>query len=121
MECRPSGTSCGDRLDCGAAPPDWAPAKAGASGLLRLLRDRHRDAGDFEVDRAQVHAAGEEQRLPVVTAEAEVRGGGLSVDDTAEFLARGIEDVEPARTAAKDIAGNVNFHPVRHAWFGALQ
>src|SRR5215471_21806741 len=70
---------------------------------LRLLRDRHRGAGDLEVDRAQVHATCKEQRLPIVAAEAEVRGCGLAVDDAAEFLACGIEGVEPARAAAIDI------------------
>src|ERR1700738_1930324 len=68
-----------------------------------------------------MHAAGEEQRLPIVAAEPEVRGRGLSVDDAAELLARGIEDVEAARTATKDIAGDVDLHAVGHARIGAAQ
>src|ERR1700719_3058582 len=82
---------------------------------LRLLRDRHRSAGDLQVDRAKMHAAGEEQRLPIAAAEPEVRGRGLSVDHAGELLCRGIEDVEAARSATKAIAGDVDLHAVGHA------
>src|SRR5215831_11319004 len=83
----------------------------------RLLRNRHRNAGDPEVDRAQRSAAGEEQGLPVVATEADVCGCRLAMDDPSELLALGVEDVDAARTAAIDIAQRVYFHAVGHARF----
>src|SRR5260370_23546841 len=52
-------------------------------------RDRHRDAGDLHVHRAEVVAAGDVERPPVVAAEREVGGGGGPVHDAGELLARG--------------------------------
>jgi len=52
----------------------------------RLFRHRHRHAGNLDVDRAEVRATGEVERLPVVTAEGEVGGRGLAMDDAAELL-----------------------------------
>src|SRR5262249_8671622 len=84
---------------------------------LRLLRDWHRNAGDFEVDRAQRSAAGEEQGLPVVAAEADVCGRRLAVDNAAKLLALGVEDVDAAGAAAIHIADGVDLHAVRYARF----
>src|SRR5262249_34693880 len=43
------------------------------------------------------------------------------MNDAAEFLAGWIEDVEAARTAAKNVPGRVDLHAVRHARVGAAQ
>jgi hypothetical protein len=65
----------------------------------RLLCDRDRHAGDLEVDGPQGGPAGKEQRLPIVAAEPDIGGGGIAVNDAAELLALGIEDVDAARAA----------------------
>src|SRR5262245_50798470 len=61
-----------------------------------LLRHRHRDAGDLDLEHAEARAGGEVHRLPVVAAEGDVGGVGKAVHDAAELLALRIEDVEAA-------------------------
>src|SRR3954452_23863015 len=78
-------------------------------------RDRHRDAGDLHLHRAEVVAAGDVERPPVVTAEREGGGGGRSVHDTAELLAGRVHDPNAASTAAIDVALDIDLHAVGHA------
>src|SRR6266851_9037447 len=59
-------------------------------------RDRHRDAGDLHLHRAEVVAAGDVERPPVVAAEREVGGGGRPVHDAAELLAGRVHDPDAA-------------------------
>src|SRR5215831_20866588 len=100
----------------------WAKRAVPIATLrLRLLGDRHRNAGNFEVDRTERRAARKKQRLPIVAAEPEIGGCRLTVNDAAELLALGVEDVEPARTAAVDVAGDIDLHAVGHARLGAAQ
>src|SRR5438270_1314704 len=66
-------------------------------------------------------AAGEVEGLPVVPAEGEVRGGGCTVHDTAELLALGVDDPQPAGAAAIDIAFDIDLHAVGHARLIAAQ
>src|SRR5262252_2858071 len=98
------------------------PPARGESEIMRgqgsrLLRDRHRNAGDFQVDRAQHRAAREEQGLPVAATEADVCCRRLAVNDAAELPALGVEDVYAAGAAAIDVTEGVNLHAVRHARF----
>src|SRR5207237_8750441 len=81
--------------------------RACASSLL-LRGHRHRHARNLHVDRAEVAAAGEVKRLPVVAAEGDVGGRGLPVNDAAEFLAGRVENPEAAGAAAIDVAGAVH-------------
>jgi len=89
------------------------------SGLLG--RDRHRDARDFHIHRAEECPAGEVKRLPVVAAESDVGGRGSAMDDAAKLLALGIHDVDATGAAAIDIAGGVDLHPIGHARFCSPQ
>src|SRR5215471_1407395 len=91
----------------------------GGEGLF--LRRRHRDPGNLHVDRAEVVTAGEVQRLPVVAAEGDVRGGGSAVDDAAELLPPRIHDPDPAGAAAIDIALHVDLHAVGNPGLAAAQ
>src|SRR5262245_65766365 len=95
-------------------------ATAGSSGLLPLL-DRHRSAGDLELDREQCAAARKVGRLPVVAAEAEFGGRRVAVHDATELLALRIEDVDAARAAAIDVAGDVDLQAVGPAGLAAAQ
>src|SRR5262245_55275582 len=95
-------------------------ATAGSSGLLPLL-DRHRSAGDLELDREQCAAAREVERLPVVAAEGDVGGRRVAVHDAAELLALRVEDVDAARAAAIDVAGDVDLQAVGRAGLAAAQ
>jgi hypothetical protein len=47
------------------------------------------------IDRVQICSAGEVKRFPVISAEADIGGRRVAVDDAAELFALGIEDVEP--------------------------
>src|SRR5579864_4378870 len=58
----------------------------GAASFLLLLADRHRNSGDLHLDRAEVVAAGEIERLPVVAAKGDVGRRRRAVDDAAELL-----------------------------------
>src|SRR5580704_1879798 len=49
-------------------------------------RRRGRDAGDLDLDRAEMVAAGEIQRPPVVAAEGQVGRRRRAVHDAAELL-----------------------------------
>src|SRR5712671_1816151 len=88
--------------------------------LLPLV-DRHRNSGDLQFDREQRAAAGEEQRLPVVASKADVRCRRMTVHDAAELVALRIEDVDAARAAAIDVAGDVDLHAVGPARLAAAQ
>src|SRR5215472_15610835 len=59
----------------------------GATRNGLFFGDRHRDAGDLDVDRAEMVAAGEIECLPIVAAKGNVGGGGSSVHDAAELFA----------------------------------
>src|SRR5215831_372840 len=85
------------------------------------LLDRHRDPSDLELDREQRAAAGEVERLPVVAAEGDVGGRRMAVHDTTELLALRIEDVDAARAAAIDVAGDVDLQAVGPAGLAAAQ
>src|SRR5262249_8547770 len=77
----------GPRGHCACAPSRWGALarRRNAHPTLRLrsrlLCDRHRNAGDFQVDRTEMHAAREEQSLPVAAAEPDVCGRRLAMDD----------------------------------------
>src|SRR5262245_9409773 len=94
-------------------------SRAGASAPPLL--DRHRQPGDLELDREQRAAAREVERLPVVAAEGDVRRRRVAVHDAAELLALRIEDVDAARAAAIDVAGDVDLHAVGRARLAAAQ
>src|SRR5207248_940381 len=64
---------------------------------------------------AEVVAAGDVERPPVVAAECEVGGGGRPVHDAAELLAGRVHDPDPAGAAAIDIALDIDLHAVGHA------
>src|SRR5262249_5155904 len=68
-----------------------------ASCLLR--RDRHRDAGHFELHGTERRMRGEVERFPVIAAKGDVRRLRLAVHDAAELPALGIDDVDAARSA----------------------
>src|SRR6476646_8234662 len=91
---------------------ETSKAKTGSSITLsrtageRLVRpsapipDRHRNAGDLHLDRAEVVAAGEIEGLPVVAAEGDIGRGRRAVHDAAELLALGVHDPDAAGAAA---------------------
>src|SRR6266853_5772294 len=83
----------------------------GRKGPLFLL-GRHRNAWDFHIDGAQMVAAGEIEGLPVVAAKSEVGGGRRPVDYAAQLFAVWIHDPKPARSAAIDIALDIDLHAV---------
>src|SRR5207245_8854928 len=93
------------------------PPTASAPSLL----DRHGHAGDLELDREQRAAAGEVKRLPVVAAEGNVCRRRVAVHDAAELLALRVEDVDAARAAAIDVAGDVDLQAVGPAGLAAAQ
>src|SRR4051794_38424169 len=82
---------------------------------LPLLRDRHRNAGNFHLDAAEVVAAGEVERLPVATAKGDVGGRRRTMDDAAELLALRVHDPDAAGAAAIDIPFDIDLHAVGHA------
>src|SRR4051812_26411290 len=78
----------------------------------RFLHGRHRHAGNLDLEHAEARARAEVDGLPVVAAEGDVRRIIEAVHDAAEPLALGVHDVEPARTAAVDVAGGIDLHAV---------
>src|SRR5215467_11887603 len=82
---------------------------------LRLLRNRHRHAGDLHLEHAETRARAKIERLPVVAAEGHVGRVGKAVHDAAKLLAARVKDVEPARAAAIDVAGAIDLHAVGNA------
>src|SRR5262249_52643878 len=89
--------------------------------LLRLLRDRHWHAGDLHLEHAQTGTRAEIESLPVVAAEGHVGCVGKAMHDAAELLAVRVNDVEPARAAAINVAGAVDLHAVGNAWLSSAQ
>ena len=89
------------------------------NGLFR--GDGHRDAGDFDIDRAEMVAAGEIERLPIVAAKGNVGGGGSSVHDAAELFALGIHDPDAAGAPTIDVAFGIHLHAVGDPGLGAAQ
>src|SRR5205085_12705463 len=81
------------------------------SGLLPLL-DWHRNSGNLQLDREQRAAAGKVQRLPVVTAKADVRRRRMAVHDATKLVALRVEDVDAGGAAAIDVAGTIDLHAV---------
>src|SRR5260221_13031415 len=75
-------------------------ASEGGDGEIASRRlGRHREAGDFELHRAQGRMRGEIERFPIVAAEGDVRRLGLAMDDAAELLAIGFDDLTHDRPA----------------------
>src|SRR5271170_4781827 len=103
-------SSAGFTLSMDAAPP----------GRL-LLGNRHRNSGDFYIDRAEMVAAGEIEGFPVGAAKGQICRGRGAVDDAAEFFALWIDDPQPTGAAAIDIAFDVDLHAVGNAGFIAAQ
>src|SRR5260370_39696612 len=67
IEREPAGSPCSaGRSERSSSHQRAACRRATTSTVSRFFRRRHRDAGDPHVDRAQVGAAGEIERLPVV-------------------------------------------------------
>src|SRR3989442_6092984 len=87
--------------------------------LSRSLLHGHRHAWDLHIDREESASGGEVKRSPIIAAKGDVGGGGLSVDDAAQFPALGINDVETACAAAVEVALGVNLHAIWHARVGA--
>src|SRR5687768_7556592 len=81
-----------------AAVPDAGAPEAGAPLPLRARRVRPH--------RVEAGARGDEERLPVLAAEAQVRGG-FGDGDLAEQLALRGEDVHAVARAAPDAPGGV--------------
>src|SRR6267142_583298 len=93
----------------GAAVRHRLPAPGEAENRPRSLGRlyRHRDAGDFHLDRTEVVPAGEIQGFPVVAAEGNVGRRRRAMHDAAELLAARIDDPDPARAAAIDVAFDI--------------
>src|ERR1700730_11972091 len=87
----------------------------------RFLFDRHRYAGNLRLERAETRAGAKVDGLPIVASEGDVGRVIEAVHDTAEFLALRVEDVEPARATAVNVAGGVHLHPVGAAWLRSAQ
>src|SRR2546430_4630703 len=86
-----------------------------SSFLSRSLLHRHWHAWNLHIDRQETASGSEVKRSPVIAAKGDVRGGGMSMDDAAEFPSSRINDVKTAGPAAVDIALSVDFHAVGHA------
>src|SRR5689334_17677029 len=82
---------------------------------LALFRHGYRNSRDLHLDAAEVVAAGEVERLPVVAAERDVGRRRRAVDDPANLLPGFVHDPNAAGTAAIDIAFDVDLHAVGHA------
>src|ERR1700676_2172296 len=95
------------------------PADNGRQPLNRLYRDR--DAGDFNLDGAEVVSAAEIQGFPVVAAKGHVGRGGRAMHDAAELFALRVHDPDPAGAAAIDIAFDIDLHAVGDAGLIAAQ
>src|SRR5262249_24877833 len=80
-----------------------------------------RHSGDPEVHGAEEVPVGEIKGLPVRTAEGEVRGLRLAVDNASELLALGIENPDTTRAAAIDVSGSVHLHAIRQAGLSPAQ
>src|ERR1700733_8878179 len=88
-------------------------AIAGSNWLCSFDR-WHRHSGNLEVHRAEEIPVGEIERAPFRATEGKVGGLGLAVNDAAEFLALGIEDVNASRATTIDIPRQIHLHAVRH-------
>jgi hypothetical protein len=108
-----------DRLSSASqAPP---PRRGGGQHLLGPFDRWHRHSGDPEVHRAEEVPVGEIKGLPVRTAEGEVRGLRLAVDNASELLALGVENPDATGAAAIDVPGTVHLHTIRHAGLSPAQ
>src|SRR5271169_4512857 len=86
-----------------------------------FLADRNRDAGNLDIDRAEVVTAGEIEDFPVGAAKGQIRRGRSAVHDAAELFALRVHDPQPASATAINIALDVDLHAVRNAGLVAAQ
>ena len=73
--------------------------------------------GIFTLTAPEVVAAGEVQRLPVIAAEPQVRGGRSPVHNAAQLLSRRVHDPDTACAATIDIALGIHLHAVGNTGF----
>src|SRR5262245_21524686 len=85
----------------------------------RSLLCRHRHTRNLYIDREDSASRGEVKRFPVIAAKGDVRGGGMPMDDTAEFPASRVNDVKTSGAAAVDVALSIDLHTVGHTGLGA--
>src|SRR5260221_6038795 len=97
-------------------------ASEGGDGEIASRRlGRHREAGDFELHRAQGRMRGEIERFPIVATKGDVGRLRLAMDDAAELLALGIDDIDAARSAGIDVAQHIELDTVRTSGLRTFQ
>src|SRR5438093_793726 len=100
-----------------AIGPNLQTSDAGFSRVqaLRFLHRRHWNARNLHIDGEERAPGGEVEGLPVVAAEGHVGRRRLAVNDAAELLAFGIQDVKTAGAAGIDVTRDIDLHPFGHA------
>src|SRR6516225_9476535 len=93
----------------------------GAAPPSRTFLRRYWEAGNLHVDSAKEGSADEVERFPVIAAEADIVGRWVTVNNTAQLLARRIENPDPPCAARINVPRDIHFHAVWIARFAAAQ